>query len=487
MSTLTSLTINGTERKALVLKETVRLSDELNARDTLEFTMRDAAGTARPSVGQVVVLTLDGVVRFAGTIDNFTERNLTPNVASQREYRVQVVDYNQLADRHLVAEIYTLQTMKQIVQDIVTDHLAADGVTVHGSFPTGPTIDHIAFNYMEASRCFDELSELTGYFWIIDSSKVLNFIDRTTMAAPGSSTDASDTDLAGSFKVERTRERYRNQQWIRGGLTQSSTLTEEEKGDGVKTVFMTSLPVAQIPVVKVNGSAKTVGIRQVDTGKDWYWQENSNEISQDTAGVKLTTSDTWRIEYVGYFPFLTAARDPIAVADRIAVEGGSGLYEAIEDHDEITKAELGRDKAEGLLKRFGRIETHVSFTSRLAGWKAGQLVSVSRTVHNLSGTFLVMSMSLRHIGLEEYHVDVEAVAGDAVESWVAFFAALMDAGRRIVRRPNEVISLVRFYPEPLTIAESFAAPTSTSAADGQVREVGQSQTERHKVGFARVG
>jgi hypothetical protein len=98
-----------------------------------------------------------------------------------------------------------------------------------------------------------------------------------------------------------------------------------------------------------------------------------------------------------------------------------------------------------------------------------------------------MGISLRHIGLNEYHIDVDAVAGDAVESWVAFFTALMDAGRRIVRRPNEVINLVRFYPEPLTIAESFAAPISTSAVDGQVREIGQSQTERHKVGFARVG
>src|SRR3990172_8066470 len=143
MSILTSLTIGGTERKALLLNESLRLNDELNGRDTLEFSMRDAAGTARPSVGQVVVLTLDGVVRFGGTIDNFIERNLTPNVASHREYRVQVVDYNQLADRHLVAEIYTSQTMKQIVQDIVTDHLATDGVTVDAAFPTGPTIDHI--------------------------------------------------------------------------------------------------------------------------------------------------------------------------------------------------------------------------------------------------------------------------------------------------------------------------------------------------------
>ncbi len=427
------------------------------------------------------------MVVFHGTIDSFTERNAR-NVANNPvlEYTLRAVDFNQLADRHLVAEVYDNQTMKQIVQDVITDHLADEAVTLDPACPDGPVIDHIPFNYHAASKVFDELSDLTGYFWNIDYDKVLRFIDRTTMTAPVVLDQNAGTDLAYSLAIDRTREQYRNQQYIRGGLTITETaLVEEEKGDGVKTVFKTSLPVAKVPTIKVNGVAQTVGIRQVETGKQWYWQEESTEISQDPSGTKLTASDTWRIEYFGYFPFITAGRDQLGVNERIAVEGGSGLYEHIEDHEDITKAELGRDKSEGLLKRFGRIEIKFTFTSRVSGWRAGQLLTVSRAEHGLTGTFLLSAVTFQHFIRNEYRYVITAVAGDAVESWVAFFKRLAQAGRRIVRRPNEVVNLLRLFPESIGVSETFSS-ASTGTICGKVSKPGDPIAERTTVGFAKV-
>ncbi len=379
---LNALTVAGVDRKSLLVPGTLRVEGELNARNTCAFALRDPIGTARPLVGQTVVVMVDSIVRFAGTIDRYSEKNLSNRAsATTVEYQLDCVDYNQLADRHLVAEAYDDFTMKTIAQDIVTDHLAADGVTLDAAFPTGPIIDYIQFNYDSAAKAFDELSEITGYFWDIGYDKVLRFLDRTTMTAPASLTQSAGIDLAYSLESTRTREQYRNEQLLRGGMTRTQTVqVEEQKGDGATQSFLVALPIASVPTVKVNGVAKTVGIRQVETGKDWYWQESSDSITQEFSATKLTSSDTLRVEYTGYFPLLTIHREGGAVADRQTVEGGSGLYQQLEHDEGITQSSFARDRAAGLIRRFGVINTELRFASRVAGWQAGQLLSVARRI-----------------------------------------------------------------------------------------------------------
>ncbi len=471
---LNSLTIAGVDRKALLVPGSLSIEDQLNARDTCRLRLRDT-GAARPHVGQVVQITMDSVLIFAGTINAFEERNLTnKGTGATVEYDIDVVDYNQLADRRLHAEIYDDFTMKAIVEDIVADQLAGDGVTVDAGFPTGPTIDYFVANYDTCAELFDKLSEMTGYMWNIGPAKVLQFTDRSSLVAPVSLTQGSSTDVAYSLSITRSRDRYRNVQHLRGGLTETETIqTENFKGDGAQRTFVVSLPVSRVPIVKVNTVAQTVGIRQVDTGKDWYWQENSNEISQDFGGTLLTSSDTVTVEYRGYFPLLTIHLEDAAVAERVLVEGGTGLYHHMESDEDITNAQLARDRTTGLLRRFGAIHTELEFTTRVLGWAPGQLLPVDRAEHGVNADFLIASVQLQHQSLNDYVYNIRCVSGEAVESWVAFFARLAEA-RLISRRSqneskSQILSLIRTASETVTVTE--AAPSVVQPSES-VWEVG---------------
>ena len=467
---LTSLTIAGVDRKSLLAPGTLRIEDQLNARDTCQFTLRDS-GANRPQVGQIVAVTLDGALFFAGTIDRLRERNLrNVSTGTTVEYEIEVVDYNQLADRWLWAEIYDDQTMKAIVQDLVASTLVNDGVTVDAAFPTGPTIDYFLANYETVADLFDKLSEITGYMWNIGPDKVLKFLDRSSLAAPASLTDASGADLAFSFEVTRTREQYRNTQYLRGGLTETTTQQAEQfKGDSDRRTFTVALPISRVPTVKVNGATKTVGIRQVDTGKDWYWNENNQEISQDTGGTLLTSTDVLRVEYYGYFPLLTIHKDDALVADRQNVETGSGIYERMESDEKITNAQLARDRTTGLIRRFGAINGEVEFRSRITGWKAGQLLPIVRAEHGLNANYLIATVTLSHWSRNEYFYKIRAVSGEAVESWVAFFKSLSDA--RLISRlaqnesKSQIVQVIRTASESITVTE--AAPTVTQPAESK--------------------
>ena len=476
-----SLTIGGVERVGMLSASSLSISEELNARDTAKFELLDRTGTYHPGSGQVVQIVDATALLFAGLI--FSRKERRRSGAARIRHALTCVDFNQLADRHFVAEVYDGLTMTAIIENILLDHLTADGVTLDPEFPTGPIIDHIPFNYVSCAQAFDELSTLTGYFWNITDEKVLQFIDRSTMRAPVDL--ASGTFMADTVEMDESLEQYRNEQFIRGGLTITDAVqVDEALGDGKTTTFHAALPIALpggvMPIVKVNAVVQTVGIRQNDTGKDWYVQENSNEISQDSAGTKLTSSDTFRVEYYGYFPLIGAARNPDAVLERQAVEGGSGLYQHVEDREEIERAEGARERAESLLRRFGRIDRTITGTTLVRGFHPGQVVQVHLPEHGLHHLdCIIAAVEYREVALARWHYQLTIVSGEAVEGWSAFWKKIAAAGRKHVIRPNEVVNLIRLFPEAATIAEVFATPVQTATAIGKVGTA--------KVGFSLVG
>jgi hypothetical protein len=493
---MSTLTINGVDRWALMQQESLHIEDQLNARNVCEFSLIDQAGTARPLVGQVVVLTIDGTVRFAGTIDSFRERNITSRFANTyRSYAVRCVDFNQYCDRHIVAAVWENVEMVDIIRSVATTYLYTDGVTVDVDIPDGPTIEYYASNYITVAKVFDDLSEMTGYFWYIDYDKMLHFIDRTTMVAPYALNQSTPVDLVQSLDIEHTRAQYRNVQYIRGGQAVTDlTIDETFKGDAETKTFVVSLPIASVPTVSTDVGAgyvvRTVGIRQVDTGYDWYWQESSNEISQDQSGTVLGATHKIKVSYYGYYPLIDAARVQTEVTNRIAVEGGSGLYETIEYRDDITDASLSNARAEGLLSLFGEIQTRVKFSTYSTGWQAGQILSVDRAEHDVTENFIISQVTLQHDGLSRYKYEVTAASGTLVENWVSFFKRMAEDNRHFTRRANEVVNLLRLFYEDVTIEEVFATPTSPASVLGEVltnQTLIGSSAEKNYVGFGVIG
>jgi hypothetical protein len=432
--------IGGVEKE--IQSQTLDIEDAINARSICSFRIFDESGTYRPNIGDTVEIYDDTELVFAGEVDEPEEWKL-PGTNSLNE-DINVVDWHCVADRIRVAETYEDDLAGDVVKDIIAKYLAAEGITA-GTIADGPTISKAVFPYRSASECLDELSELTGFQWRINPDKSLDFCERSTNAAPWDITP--DSEIRG-VTVKRNRQKYRNRQLIQAGRDTSVVQSRTFKGDGETQVWSLDMPVAKVPVVKVDGVAKTVGIRQLEQGKDFYWSKGEKEISQDPEGTKLTSSNTLTVEYQGLYPIIVVADDPEEVAAR-------GIHEDIEQRADIDTKEAALAYADGLLRRYARIETVISYETNEPGLKAGQLQNINLPIHDINGDFLISSVRISEPGRADGKLtyQVQALSGESVGGWVAFFKKLVAGKQTFTIRENEV--LVKL----LTFRDSFEVPT----------------------------
>jgi len=457
-----TLSIAGVDRTSLLQVNTLSISDELNSRNTCDFVLADETGSYRPAVGEEVIITENGTRRFAGTIDDKQEYVLPST--NTLKIRVTCVDYNQICDRHLVARVYENQALGDIVHDIVAQDLAGEGITTN-NVQDGPVITKAVFNYMTVAEAFNELAELTGYAWYIDYNKDLHFFSRETNTAPFSLSDTSNNFRY--MTVRQTRGQYRNKQYIRAGQDITDLRTEQFVGDGANKTFVLAFPVAKQPTITVNGVSKTVGIRGVHTnGYDFYWSKGEKEITQDDAASALTSSDTLEVTYQGFFPIILVAQADQEIDDRKATEGGTGIYEAIEDDPNIDSQNLAQQRADGLLRKFGRIPRIVEFETDEGGLAAGQLISIDVTDYNLSGQFLIDSVQANDVKGQFLRYRVRALDGETLGGWPEFFKKLAQAGRKFVIRENEVLILLRRFKDAVVCSDSLTV--SSGAPENRV-------------------
>lgn len=466
-----TFTIGGVDRSSLVRWNSFQPTDNLNNRSTAQFALLDPAGAVRLSIGQeVVVLDFDGLTRhFGGTIDDLTEE--TPWGTSALLFVAACVDYTQLGDRHLVARAYDTpgQTLEDIVLDIVAEDLAGEGVTT-AAVETGPVVSAVVFSYESVTDAFNRLATLTGYSWYIDYNKDLHFFARESNPAPIAIT--ATNAKARRLRVRSTRGDYRNRQYVRAGTDLTASRTESFKGDGTRKTFNLSFPAGAAPTVTVNAVSATVGIKGVETGKDWYWNQGAAEISQDDGASALGTGDTLAVTYRGLFPILVLAQDDLEIASRAALEGGTGIYEALDVDEGIDDDTLALDKAVALLRRDGRIPRTVEFETDEVGLRAGQLLPITVPANDLSGDWLIDAIDGQDLEGQRMRYQVRALDGAGVGGWQAFFRALLARRAPALSRENEMLLLLRTATAGVVCSD--VAGSSSAAPES-------------RVGFALVG
>lgn len=486
--------IDGVDRTELIQPGSFEIVDDMNARNTLRFLMRDPTASVHIDVGDEVIVYFDGATgtarryfpmlllssqgagagtrSFAGTVDD-AEENLifgeeAPSEGGVLDISVTVVDFNQLPDRFLVAEAYENEAIEDIFTDLIESYLTEDGVTV-GQVDAGAVITRKIFNYISLTDALNWLSEQTGYVWTIDYSKVATLLAPDTIAAPF----VADGTTVLEMRTRRPRGQYRNRQLIRGGRDLTDPRTESFVGDGTRRTFNVSFPVGTVPTITVNGSSKVVGIRGVDSGVQWYWNRDNTEVSQDNDETILTTGDTLAVTYQGLFPILVQAQDDAAITERVLAEGGSGIYEAIEDQPDLDDADMALDTALAKLQREGMLRQYVEIVTDEPGLLAGQLLEVNEPALNLAGLYLVQSVTARDIGGTFLRYSATVVSGDAVGGWLAFYQRLMNAKRDNVARENESLLLLRVMSDTVVISDVFATPVQA--------------TKETRVGIAKIG
>ena len=467
------ITIGGHDRSSIYRPSSLSIKEDLNSRGTANFILEDPTNTLSIKAGESVVirkntLTPSNTERliFAGTVDIVEDRWPSMDITSPyHQIKIKCVDNNALADRFLVARRYDSGSLPgEIVEDLRSNYLEQEGVTIGNIEDGSYTLGQVDFNYQTVTECIDDLSELVGGFiWYIDHDRKLYFQDRDTTSA-GFGYSNSSLPLR-SLTRKKSREGYRNRQYLRAGRDIQVTANSEEfAGDGERTSFTVGLPIGEEPTITLNGSAQTVGINGVNEGKNWYWQKGSNTVEQDSSGDELESSDLLKITYKGLLSIIVQADDDTQVAERAALEGGSGIYERIEDDERIEDADFSLSRANGILERFGAINEIVTIKTDNGALRAGEVQSIELDREGLSGEYLIQSLSARDRGDGEFVYSYKCVDGAQVGGWVDFFRKLSRAGRTFEIRDNEIFIILREKDVNLRYSDS-ATGSTTSGLD----------------------
>jgi len=471
--------LNTRSRASLLV--IVRAGDILTTQDGLSFITQDGLVLIPDSlasldetdsrVGSEIIIADGATVLFGGLIDSYQEQVIIDGnlLAVQRE--LEAVSFDALADRRLVAATYEASGQKlfDIVDDVVTVHLAGDGLDTSEVETGGIDIPRVKFNYVSAAAVFDELANITGWAWWIDNAKKLHFKPRSSTVAPF----AVDEDNARNIRLTTSTETYRNRQYIRAGVALTNPRTETFSGDGERKAFTLSYPVGAVPsAVEVDTVPKTIGIRGVETGFDFYWNLGDPVISQDDAASALTGANVLSVTYQGQYPILITAQDDSQITSLAAISGAAGIIDEITSRASVNSIETAQSLASGLLRRYGKIPRRVTFETDTPGLAAGQLLTITIPTHGVSGPWLIDQVNARDRFGRELTFTVEALDGENIGGWEAFFDAISREGRVVEFRENEVIILLRIASDAVLLTDSV---TATAAAP------------ESRVGFAIVG
>jgi len=387
---------------------------------------------------------------FAGIIQTIADYEA---MTGKIFFDISVSDYNIICDRIRVADVYTSTTAGAIVNDIVTNYLAAEGVSA-GIIETGNDVTKLTSNYLKISEIFNWLKTNTGFYWNIDENKQLNF---RSSESSKSSIVITDNSLISNFKRNRDLGNYRNVQYLRGGFRRTTTQTDEEltpAPDGISRQFIAKYKIAEEPSISIDVGAgyvavnsSDVGILGIDTSKKYYWTYGSDKITQDDSEVVLAAGHKIKLaSYVGLTRLFLKLDSPAEIASRAAIEGGTGKYEDIAIDKSIDTIEQAQEFAKGLLNTYGEIKDIISFIAdetAVGNFEVGELVKIDKNLYNIDDWFLIdqitITSALSGVDQKNVQYNIRCLDGASIGGWEEWFKNISNKNKSIELTNDEDI------------------------------------------------
>lgn len=354
--------------------------------------------------------------------------------------------------------------------------LYASGVS--NPISDGFTLSRVLANYKPVGETLNYLRDVTALTWNIDYKKQMRFHDLDAMPAPIALDDDGDTFT--TVRVKKHRDQYRNVEYLRGGLYRSDSRTETFSGDDETQTFLTAYPLDAVPTITLNTgggpTAQTVGIKGVDTGKDWYWNRGEDTIVQEDGDTPISNTDVLSVTYYGLSPLLANSRLEDEILARAALDGTSGIVEHMTEDASIDDQDMAVERATGLLRRYGQsatqieFETNSSVSAACVTLAAGQVIPVSLTAHSLSDQFYIESVNKTYRSEDDVMVVTgTAVQAEGIGSWVEFFRKLYERSSKEDVKDSEILLRLRDFRGTVAITDTETV-TDSAVAEAIVGE-----------------
>lgn len=437
-----------------LLFATYRVLHELNARDELECSLVSSTSYV-PAIGETIVLSYRNGLVFVGTVHEREVQFTSDADSVYTTINVRAVDLNEICDRRRVVEIYENMSAGDIVSQMVLKYLNSSEFIQLGDIQDGPMVDRMVVPYLTVAEVLDELCAKSGFVWNIDTQRTLHFFARTTIPAPFTIT--SGNAVFRGLQGSRTRNQYRNVQYVDGGHGITDTITDEFAGDGTLRTFHVEYPLYEAPTIQRNFVPQSVGIRGIEEGKQWYWNVGEIAIGQDREQAVLQPTERLLVEYRGRFNLMTIVEDAEAIAERLTVEVGSGRYEQLDRDDALDGQYLVEEKALALLRRFASLDDVIEFEIDIVGLATGQIVSVTVPELGLAGEYLITKMQTEWTMPDRPRFQVTATTGELKGRFQDFFTKLAGASGRVSIREGEILREVSGIHDRAGVTDSIEA------------------------------
>ncbi len=426
------LYIDGENKTNYLLVNGIRVDEQSNFSSAATLRMFDPLNAYTPSVGEsVLVLYLPpGETEwkriFGGSIEAVQRRRVPGPDRLETFYDVRCTDFARALSRRRISKKYPeadFGTLSAILADISATFLEPEGITWIDRGDPGIVIPDIEFVGVPLNEALSTLSELVNWDWTVDYSKNFYMYDRpaNVVQCPWSITEdetGPNSDIWFDLDTTTDRGLYRNKQFVKANLA----ATVNSKTVSLTNFESTTIPsvnffngylfsvgewdgkVERITDVRINGTSVPFYSRPDAPVPGWQFvQYSPRDIAlmfNSPSYTPLPLGTVVAVDFVttSDLPEPIALENSAEIANRAAIEGGTGLYEDVYDAGDITDRDTLLELAQQLLDRFSEMGVEIAVSSDRFGFEVGQEIDVNLPSRGISsGTYLIESISKEEI------------------------------------------------------------------------------------------
>lgn len=427
----------GSTNVLKLYKVVANVRSQIGSNITISFKRGTPYRTRVTMIGTAITVYFDGT-SVLSTTDNSLAGPGQCGLSSQTG----IARFYQLRIQPLTASVVALSIYSRVrltsTDPTVTPQLEDLTLSVRStSIQNGALIPVAPYSVLSGStntiaQDFDDISKQSNLVWDIDQNKAFSMQARNGVPAPwiasAIDSDTSNIQYAG-VSVETIADLYRNTEFLSGG-TDTIAFPETRMGDSISQSWTMGYAVDSINSITVNGIKKTVGIKGVDTGKDFYYTQGNNSIIQDPSQQIYDNTQTLIFNYNAIVSITVEMRNDAQILAKAAVDGTDGIIALVEDVStlNLTKAAIIQ-LGQGRLDQYAIIGRTAKFTTMRSGLAVGQILPIFMPQFSvINGQFLITDVAPSWIsigsgGLQPFY-SVTATEGPVVGNYTRFLANL---------------------------------------------------------------
>lgn len=423
------------------------VTEQAGNKTSSTISVEVGAGQVPPVSGDIIELkdTDSDTVLFWGTC-GIPQSPKYKTGLEKHIYKIKCGNANSILSNRIINVAFQNQTVNTIVQNLFTQYISAEGITLGGISEISVTMDVYTAKDYNLQSALNELADLVGAVWMIDNNKQFYFVVYEDF--PQFPQTISQDFLLGAEYQHTTKDyKTRTVQYISGATDVTSTQTEAYTYDGEQTAFSLVFPVSSKPAITVNGTAVDPqligvnGLNDEDPNIVFLFSYNSQAIRYVQSTDYLTTGDLVGFSYIGIFPIRVAVSNVAKIEEIAQKTGTSGRREMVQLASNITTQADALQLAQSLLQQFE------SYTEEVKFWLTSDQLAQLGVPFTATNLLTQVEIDLPQIGIVGSYViserTIEPFYADMTDPYGKLKISLRLMNRDYMRSYAETISDLR--------------------------------------------